>query len=369
MAKRPRPSASQEDLQERDEAIDGKLLRYQIAQLGASLQARQEELQRLQSRVETLERELAEHDVAQKPELRPEWEPLVQAALAARKVERLEQDLEDARQQLTQQRRLLVRLECGVSVTGTSTATDQAPVSKPDSSPASEQSSAPERNDTLAGTAAAEAPSSTSAGPQQVDTKQVSVLQSQVNELETRISLLAEELAQERELARAVREQLESSAREKAELASALQVAQEQAQNPEPEVIRASATYKSMEAHLLILLRAEQKWSQDREALVRERDELLIRANQEQTVEKRELLSEIEKLKAKINEKNTETEWLKENVAKLQMMYEEKKKVAVDPVVLDETSRAVRQLQERNADLSTKLQSIRTAEAVSLYSY
>lgn len=363
MAKRPRPSASQEDLQERDEAIDGKLLRYQIAQLGASLQARQEELQRLQSRVETLERELAEHDVAQKPELRPEWEPLVQAAVAARKVERLEQDLEDARQQLTQQRRLLVRLECGVSVTGTSTATDQAPVPKPDSSPASEQSSAPERNDTLAGTAAAEAPSSTSAGPQQVDTKQVSVLQSQVNELETRISLLAEELAQERELARAVREQLESSAREKAELASALQVAREQAQNPEPEVIRASATYKSMEAHLLILLRAEQKWSQDREALVRERDELLIRANQEQTVEKRELLSEIEKLKAKINEKNTETEWLKENVAKLQMMYEEKKKVAVDPVVLDETSRAVRQLQERNADLSTKLQSIRTAEA------
>jgi len=50
-------------------------------------------------------------------------------------------------------------------------------------------------------------------------------------------------------------------------------------------------------------------------------------------------------------------------------MYEEKKKVAVDPVVLDETSRAVRQLQERNADLSTKLQSIRTAEAVSLYRY
>ncbi|KAK4529463.1 hypothetical protein CCYA_CCYA01G0320 [Cyanidiococcus yangmingshanensis] len=367
MAKRPRPSSSQENFIDSEGPVDTNVLRYQIAQLGAALQARQEELRKLEERVETLERELALYDVAHKPELRPEWESLVQAAEAARKIQRLEEELEDARQQLTQQRRLLVRTEFGVSVTGvaakagkdiaSSDGAVEAPTAQP--APVGATSEVPPASTALD---SASESATTTTGLAESDKTLIAALQSQVNELTTRVTLLTEELEHERELYEAAQASLAKQATERTELAEALQAAKEHARCPPPETIRESAVYKSMEAHLLILLRAEQKWSQDREELIRERDELLVRVSREAAAENKELLGEIEKLKSKLSEKNAETERLKENIAKLQMMYEEKKKVAIDSAVLEETSKAVRQLQERNAELATKLQASCTAE-------
>lgn len=369
MAKRPRPSSSQENFIDSEGPVDTNVLRYQIAQLGAALQARQEELGKLEERVETLERELALYDVAHKPELRPEWESLVQAAEAARKIQRLEEELEDARQQLTQQRRLLVRTEFGVSVTGVAAKAEKditssdgavdAPTLQP--APVGATSEVPPASTPL--DSASE--SATTTGLAESDKTLLAALQSQVNELTTRVTLLTEELEHERQLYEAAQANLAKQATERTELAEALQAAKAHARCPPPETIRESAVYKSMEAHLLILLRAEQKWSQDREELIRERDELLVRVSREAAAENKELLGEVEKLKSKLSEKNAETERLKENIAKLQMMYEEKKKVAIDSAVLEETSKAVRQLQERNAELATKLQASRTAENVS----
>jgi hypothetical protein len=368
MAKRPRPSSFQEDLADADGSTDASVLRYQIAQLGAALQVRQEELLKLQGRLETLEHEIALQEVVNKPELRPEWEALIHAAEAARKIQRLEEELEDARQQLTQQRRLLVRTQFGISVTGAGEKVEK----DEDQGDGSAEAPTPEQ---LLSTGTLEEPpdatepervsdSVVATAPTETHRQTISALQSQVFELNTKVTLLAEELEQERELYEAAQATLVKYASEKAEMAQALQQAKEQALNPAPETIRESAVYKSMEAHLLILLRAEQKWSQDREELIRERDELLVRVSRDEAAENKEFLHEIEKLKSKVAEKSAETERLKENVAKLQMMYEEKKKVVIDPAVLEETSKAVRQLQERNAELGSKLQALRAGEKV-----
>ena len=366
MAKRPRADAVNLESDGPDESGEVRLLKYQREQIAEESRARLTELERLRGYVQQLQRRVGEHAVASGGGLElDEQQRLAAAGVAAReRVQQLENELGDARQALAQLRRATVRKSFGIFVTesgeGDERPTEVAQPGK-DVAPAS---TATKTTEAPAETAAA-APTAADADRDDAAAKAAEERAREIEELKLQCERLAAELEDEKQARAALAADIERYTDEKAELAGELELARSMARAPSEEAMRTSAAFKAMEAHLLLLLRAEQKWMQDREQLVRERDELLVGSHQQRSSEEQRLTTELESLKRRLSEKAAEIEHLKETTAKWQMMYEEKKKIAFDPAVMEETLARLKASQSRNQQLESALHERRAAQSVS----